>query len=164
MGIIRGLSLTAEGNHESTRDHYSRGGDPLSRNPLRIGCAAAGSLDSNPLIEAASLCVKTGEICRQHCVDLLSSGDKSLSECLKSVNEMLTVSPCKSCAETCPRCASECAKTAAWRTHAIGTLSRAGHTEESVANTQGVPQSRRSPQLRLLQPCLPSKPHSSRHV
>jgi len=72
---------------------------------------AAGSVDSNPLIEVATSCVKTGEICRQHCVDLLSSGDKSLAECLKSVNEMLTM--CKALLELSAQKSSHLAKFAA---------------------------------------------------
>jgi len=69
---------------------------------------AAGPYDSNSLIEAASSCVKVGEVCRQHCVDLLSSGDKSLAQCLKTVNEMLTM--CKALLELSAQRSSHLAK------------------------------------------------------
>ena len=43
------------------------------------------------LTDSASDCVKTGEACINHCLDLLSQGDKEMAACAKSVNEMLAV-------------------------------------------------------------------------
>lgn len=43
------------------------------------------------LVDSASDCVKTGEACINHCLDLLAQGDKEMAACAKSVNEMLAV-------------------------------------------------------------------------
>lgn len=42
------------------------------------------------LISAALDCVKTGELCADHCIQLLKTGDTSLAECLDRVNELVT--------------------------------------------------------------------------
>jgi Cys-rich four helix bundle protein (predicted Tat secretion target) len=41
------------------------------------------------LVDAAFDCQKKGELCEQHCVHLLSTGDTSMAECLMAVREML---------------------------------------------------------------------------
>lgn len=41
------------------------------------------------LVDAALDCVRTGEICLQHCIRLLSTGDKSMAECAATVRAML---------------------------------------------------------------------------
>ena len=41
------------------------------------------------LFDAAFECQKKGELCEQHCVLLLSTGDTSMTECLMAVREML---------------------------------------------------------------------------
>lgn len=43
------------------------------------------------LLESATHCVMAGEICLDHCHDLLSDGDKGMGACAKSVNQMLAV-------------------------------------------------------------------------
>lgn len=43
------------------------------------------------VLDAAADCVKTGELCLDHCHDLLAQGDKTLGECAKSVNELVAV-------------------------------------------------------------------------
>lgn len=48
--------------------------------------AAAGAL-----ARAATDCVRSGEACLQHCLQLLSTGDKTLGECAQMVNQMLAV-------------------------------------------------------------------------
>jgi Cys-rich four helix bundle protein (predicted Tat secretion target) len=44
------------------------------------------------LADAAAMCMKTGEACLQHCIDMLASGDTSMAECAKSVRDMLALS------------------------------------------------------------------------
>lgn len=43
------------------------------------------------LIESATHCGMAGEICLDHCHDLLGEGDKGMAECAKSVNQLLAV-------------------------------------------------------------------------
>jgi Cys-rich four helix bundle protein (predicted Tat secretion target) len=81
---------------------------------------------SGGLAAAAADCVRVGERCLQHCLDLLAAGDQSLGECAKSVNQMLAV--CKAvgpladagskhlaalarvCRDVCSDCERECRK------------------------------------------------------
>lgn len=50
-----------------------------------------GGSANKAVLDAAADCVKTGELCLDHCHDLLAQGDKSLGECAKSVSELLAV-------------------------------------------------------------------------
>ncbi|MBK8017143.1 MAG: four-helix bundle copper-binding protein [Betaproteobacteria bacterium] len=43
------------------------------------------------LVAAAARCVAAGEICLNHCVRELGSGDTMLAECARRVNEMLAL-------------------------------------------------------------------------
>jgi Cys-rich four helix bundle protein (predicted Tat secretion target) len=78
------------------------------------------------LARAAAECVRAGEECVQHCLDLLARGDTSLGECAKSVNQMLAVCRAagplayadskhlktfaKLCADVCSECETACRK------------------------------------------------------
>ncbi|MBF0185063.1 MAG: four-helix bundle copper-binding protein [Magnetococcales bacterium] len=44
-----------------------------------------------PLIQSAAHCLMVGQMCIQHCMMLLSTGDTSLTDCARSVSDMLTV-------------------------------------------------------------------------
>ncbi len=41
------------------------------------------------LIDSAMACLKTGDACAQHCIELFKSGDTSVAGCADSVQEML---------------------------------------------------------------------------
>lgn len=41
------------------------------------------------LIDSAMACIKTGDACGQHCIELFKTGDTSLAGCADSVQEML---------------------------------------------------------------------------
>lgn len=41
------------------------------------------------LVEAATKCVASGDICISHCLEAFAKGDTSLGACAKSVNQML---------------------------------------------------------------------------
>jgi Cys-rich four helix bundle protein (predicted Tat secretion target) len=43
------------------------------------------------LARAASGCVRAGEACLQHCLDLLAKGETGLGDCAKMVTQMLAV-------------------------------------------------------------------------
>lgn len=43
------------------------------------------------LATAAADCVQTGQICLNHCLELLAQGDKEMASCAKSVSQMLAL-------------------------------------------------------------------------
>jgi len=43
------------------------------------------------LADAAGACVSKGQVCANHCLDLMASGDKDLAACAKSVSQMLSL-------------------------------------------------------------------------
>ena len=81
---------------------------------------------NKPLVVSASDCVSKGEVCLTHCVEMLSTGDKSMAGCARSVNELLAVcgallslaaqgAPSLSklagvALDVCKRCEAECRK------------------------------------------------------
>lgn len=78
------------------------------------------------LVDAAAGCIKSGQICSNHCVDLVKAGDTSIARCLETVSEMLASctalaqlasfqSPhlpafAKVCISICEDCEKECRK------------------------------------------------------
>lgn len=73
---------------------------------------------------AAGHCVAAGQVCLNHCITLLSTGDTSMKDCAVAVNQMLalcgaiqnlaaqnsrlTPSLAKVCVEACKQCAEAC--------------------------------------------------------
>ncbi len=73
---------------------------------------------------AAGHCVAAGQVCLNHCITLLSSGDTSMKDCAVAVNQMLalcgaiqnlaaqnsrlTPALAKVCVEACKQCAEAC--------------------------------------------------------
>lgn len=51
----------------------------------------AGSGVNQAVLEAAVHCVRDGEICLPHCIDILARGDDSLAECARTVNQLIPV-------------------------------------------------------------------------
>jgi Cys-rich four helix bundle protein (predicted Tat secretion target) len=86
----------------------------------------AGSTINQGLVTTASNCVSTGEVCLNHCHEMLAGGDKSFAACARSVNELIAAcaalrslaaqnSPfvpkyAKLTAEVCKSCEAECRK------------------------------------------------------
>lgn len=60
----------------AAQEHHSQGGAPASHAKL---------------VAAASDCVAKGQVCLAHCIRLLSAGDDSMSDCAKSINQMLAI-------------------------------------------------------------------------
>lgn len=76
------------------------------------------------LIDAANSCLKHGEICMDHCIELVKAGDTSIAACLASVSEMLASCAAisklaayqsvhlpafaKACIAVCEDCEKEC--------------------------------------------------------
>lgn len=88
--------------------------------------APAAAAPGSGFARAAAECVRIGEECVQHCLDLLAKGDTSLGECAKAVNQMLAVCNgvgplvyaeskhlkafAKLCADVCTECEAACRK------------------------------------------------------
>ena len=58
--------------------------------------AATGSAHQHMAADAALIttalnCIKTGELCKAHCVMMLEQGDTSMAACHRSVNETIAV-------------------------------------------------------------------------
>jgi Cys-rich four helix bundle protein (predicted Tat secretion target) len=78
------------------------------------------------LADAAGTCVSTGQVCVNHCLILMGSGDKDLAACSKSVSQMLPLCTAlqalaiqdssylpglaKVALDACNDCAEECKK------------------------------------------------------
>jgi Cys-rich four helix bundle protein (predicted Tat secretion target) len=78
------------------------------------------------LIDSASECIKKGELCISHCVDMMAGGDKTMGPCSKTVRDMLAMCETLSklatsnseftkkhatlCLEVCKKCEDECRK------------------------------------------------------
>lgn len=86
---------------------------------------AAGAVHQ-ALIDLALKCVNRGEVCTDHCLAMLSKGDTSLKDCIRTVAAMMPLceglaklaaqnSPrlpalAKLCADVCEDCEKECKK------------------------------------------------------
>lgn len=81
---------------------------------------------NDALTDAAAHCLSRGEICLDHCHDLLEQGDRTMAPCARSVNEMLAICTALHrvaaqnaaslkqmaaiAADVCKRCEDECRK------------------------------------------------------
>ena len=101
------------GDHAGHGDH---GGDG--------GAAPAGGGEAAELVRIAAACVAAGNTCMAHCLKMLSTGDKSMVECAKTVSDMIPVcemigtlaaagsehlgTAAKLCHEVCTSCSKAC--------------------------------------------------------
>lgn len=85
-----------------------------------------GPAQYQALIDAAALCTTRGEVCLNHCMTLLGTGDTSLKDCVRTVTAMLATSAAvgrfaaseaprlkeltKLCIDVCGDCEKECRK------------------------------------------------------
>ncbi|HXJ34916.1 MAG TPA: Csp1 family four helix bundle copper storage protein [Candidatus Eisenbacteria bacterium] len=90
------------------------------------GGATGGGDNATALADAAAGCMRAGDACLQHCLDLLAKGDTSIADCAKSVTQMLGVcrgvgpladarskhlpAMARLCEAVCTDCAGECRK------------------------------------------------------
>ncbi len=101
---------------------------------MASGIAVAGkdhkhSHHKNPhgkLVDTALDCVKTGDLCLDHCMHLFTTGDTSLAECAEAVNELVIIctalakmashnsnhlpAVAKAAMAVCEECEAECLK------------------------------------------------------
>lgn len=50
-----------------------------------------GAAADETLARAAADCVQKGQVCLNHCLELLGQGDKDMASCARSVNQMLAL-------------------------------------------------------------------------
>lgn len=97
-----------------------------SEHDHHVGHTMAPSDRDTSLIDAALHCVKNGQICNDHCIELVKQGDTSIAECLASVSDMLATCTglsrlaanesahlaafAKVCIAVCKDCEKACAK------------------------------------------------------
>jgi Cys-rich four helix bundle protein (predicted Tat secretion target) len=86
--------------------------------------AVLGNPRNRELADTASTCVKDGDICMQHCLELLAQGDKSMAKCSSTISAMLPMcralealaiqgSPhladlARTCGKVCRECEASC--------------------------------------------------------
>ena len=109
---VAAATARAHGNH----DHAAHGSHTMP--------AAAASKAYEAVRATAGHCVAAGQVCLNHCITLLSTGDTSMKDCAVAVNQMLalcgaiqnlaaqnsrlTPSLAKVCVEACKQCAEAC--------------------------------------------------------
>jgi Cys-rich four helix bundle protein (predicted Tat secretion target) len=100
----------------------------LAEEPKGPPAAAAPAREplNTALHDAALACIKAGDICLEHCVRSLSSGEKAMAECAGTVRQMLPLCQALSelavqrsghlkglaavCAKACRECEAACKK------------------------------------------------------
>lgn len=55
------------------------------------GAADTGEGGDAALVNTVADCIAAGKACLSHCIRLLSTGDKSMGDCAKAVNDMLAI-------------------------------------------------------------------------
>ena len=73
------------------RDLMVAGTTAVTMRAARAVAAVAPDDPRRTLAQAAGTCVRDGEACLEHCLQLLATGDTSLRECAQMVNQMLAV-------------------------------------------------------------------------
>lgn len=119
---------------DKTKRNLLLGGAALSAT-LAAGNSFAGASEHahhhmknkySDVIEATTHCVKSGDACLAHCIELVKMNDTSIAGCLASVTDMLpmctaisklaanqsdfTVDLAKICISVCEACEKECRK------------------------------------------------------
>jgi len=106
-------AIASMDEHEGHKD-YSKHNHANHKNP------------NEKAIDASLHCVKQGNLCQDHCIDLIKGGDQTMIDCLNTVTEMLpmceTLSKLASlksdllpkfanvCIDACVACEKECRK------------------------------------------------------
>jgi Cys-rich four helix bundle protein (predicted Tat secretion target) len=108
---------------DAAPDHSKMDHSQMDHAAMGHGTAAS---PRQALIDAAHHCVNKGEVCLDHCIGLLSKGDTSLKDCIRTVSAMLPMCQtlsrlaaldakrlrefAKVCADVCADCEAECKK------------------------------------------------------
>ena len=119
---VAGCQAGAQGSSAKDAQAKSAAGEHAHK----MGAVAPSPLTdkSQALAKSASDCILTGEACLEHCLRVLASGDTSMADCARSVQQLLAV--CRAsmslaamgseftaeiaalCAKACGACAENC--------------------------------------------------------
>lgn len=116
-GAAAAAATLATGKARAADEHDMHKGHDMSGH---------GKAKNKALVDAALACVGRGEVCAEHCIGMLSMGDTSLKDCLRSVQTMLPMCLAlarlgaldakrlkefaKVCRDVCADCEEECKK------------------------------------------------------
>ena len=116
--VSAGLGLVATATAVSAQEHDHKHHEHHA--------GSTGPALHQALIDVALECVNRGQVCNNHCLELLGAGDTSLKECMRTVSAMLPMcqalaslaalnSPrlkqlAKVCIDVCADCENECKK------------------------------------------------------
>lgn len=113
---------------DAAPDHSKMDHSQMDHSKMDHAAMGHGSADAKyqKLIDAAHHCVNKGEVCLDHCISLLSKGDTSIKDCIRTVSAMLPMCQtlsrlaaldakrlkefAKVCADVCADCEAECKK------------------------------------------------------
>jgi Cys-rich four helix bundle protein (predicted Tat secretion target) len=111
------------GMDHSQMDHSQLDHSKMDHGAMDMGSAPA---KHQTLIDKALHCVNTGEVCLNHCLALLSKGDTSITDCVRTVSVLLPMCAtlaklgaldadrlkefAKVCRDVCADCEKECNK------------------------------------------------------
>jgi Cys-rich four helix bundle protein (predicted Tat secretion target) len=73
-------AATGPGGIAAAADEHARHG---------VGISGSGTVRYQSVTDAALSCVNRGDVCLNHCVTVLSSGDVSMKDCIRTVSAML---------------------------------------------------------------------------
>ena len=112
-GLARAHDEHEDDEHHDKHEHHEHHADH-------------GPAPHQALIDAGLDCVNRGEVCADHCIEMLSDGDTSLKDCLRTVSAMLPMCAtlarlaaqdakrlkefAKVCIDVCADCEAECKK------------------------------------------------------
>jgi|CXWK01.1.fsa_nt_gi Cys-rich four helix bundle protein (predicted Tat secretion target) len=127
-GLAAALYSAAAARAEDAPDAAQMDHSKMDHSAMDHSAMGHGSADAKfqKLIDAAHHCGNKGEVCLDHCIALLSKGDTSLKDCIRSISVMLPMCQTlsrlaaldakrlkefvKVCAGVCADCEAECKK------------------------------------------------------
>ena len=105
-------------------EHEGHDGHDAHKGHEGHAAADAGKGGDMALVNTVADCIAAGQACLSHCIRLLSTGDTSMGDCAKAVNDMLAICRAseslaasgskhlkgiaKLCIEACSDCAKAC--------------------------------------------------------
>lgn len=90
LGLATGAGLAQILNVASSGSVFAEGEHMDHMNMDHMAMDHESGLSSNQaLIDAALDCVKHGDVCLNHCISLLSKGETSIKDCIRTVSVML---------------------------------------------------------------------------
>jgi Cys-rich four helix bundle protein (predicted Tat secretion target) len=92
VGLLVSAALpgAANANSHNHGDHMMHTANSTSQAPAMNQMPAMNRMPANlQLMQSAQNCIMSANICVNHCISLISRGDTSLKDCLRTASEML---------------------------------------------------------------------------